>query len=115
MEDASHTCAGGVVDHGHRVVHRLTRVNDQGTIGFGSEGDLRGERPALLIGRGAVVEVVQTALTNSHRSALEVLAQPSQIALRVETRGVVRMHPRRVRDNPGMPARDLASLVGGVG
>ena len=59
--------------------------------------------------------VVETTLADGDGAMVEVFTDARQVASRVESRRIVRVHARRVPDEPGVPFRDPAGSIGRVG
>ncbi len=98
MEDTNDAIRPRLPDVGPRVVFRLSRVNDDGSVHLAGESYLSGKRRALGLSWRIVVVIVESALPDRDRGVPEELAQPGNVALLDERRGVVRMDSRR-REN----------------
>jgi len=98
MHDTDDAASLRLLDERPRVVFRVARVNDYGSLGLGGEGYLGGKRRALGRARRIVVVIVEATLADGDRGVLEKLAKPGNIAPLVECGRVVGMDSRR-REN----------------
>jgi hypothetical protein len=78
-------------DERPRIVFCVARVNDDWALHLARERNLSGKRESLGWSRRIVVVIIESALPDRDRRALEKLAKSRDVTLRVEGMGVVRM------------------------
>ena len=91
MQHSDDSNAACLRDRGSRIVFRVPRMDDYGTLRFLSQRDLRRESGTLRSAGRVVVVVVETAFTDRDSALLNEGAELWDVALGVERRGVVGM------------------------
>ena len=109
MQDSDNSRAVCLADHGSRIVLGVSGVDDYWPFHLVSERNLRREGGTLSITRRVVVVVVEAALANGDRPALEKSTKLRYVALRVERAGIVWVNSRG-RENE---ARVFRGALGG--
>jgi hypothetical protein len=100
VQDSNHSAAACLSYCGARIVFGITSMDDYRTPGLVRERDLRGECSPLRLARGVVIVIVEAALTYRNRTLLQKGPQLWDVAVCVETRGVVRMNARSRENEP---------------
>ena len=92
MQDSDDPGTACLADCGTRIVLGVTSVDDNRTLRLVSERNLRRESGTLRVAGRVVIVVVEAALTDCDRTVLKKTAELWNVALRVESRRVVRVN-----------------------
>jgi hypothetical protein len=104
VQDADHADRLGFSDERPGVALRLPAVHNYWPLHLSGQTYLSGERGVLRLARRIVVVVIEAALADRDGGAQE-LAQPRNVALFVESGGVMRMDSRRREHKARIPYR----------
>jgi hypothetical protein len=102
VQHARNSCYACLSNQTTRVVFGVASMHHHGFRHLLGKLELGGEGIALEVARRIVVVVVQPAFTHCYGASPEKLAQPRDVASRIERSGVVRVDSCRGEHEPGV-------------
>lgn len=106
MQYAPHSGLTCFAHHRLRVRFSISRVYNNRTLQLGRQHQLLGECAALLEPRRIIVVIIEPAFANRDGTCFHQRQELRDMRCRIESRRIVRMHARGMKDVPGVRASE---------